>query len=76
MYNLTYIPQRQANTMRENPNWIWYCENHHGTCYWNNVTGEIMWVCDDEKMVKLMKNYESKRNVGQVADAVSNLEFK
>lgn len=29
--------------------WEWICENHNGSCHWNNVTGELIWMADDGK---------------------------
>lgn len=25
-----------------------FCENHHGNCYWNKATGEILWYANEE----------------------------
>jgi hypothetical protein len=31
----------------EKKGWEFVCENHHGTAYWNGITGEFCWVSQE-----------------------------
>jgi hypothetical protein len=30
-------------------NWVFFAENLYGSVYWNEVTGEILWISDDDE---------------------------
>jgi len=58
MYKNTKISFEEAEKLRNDKNWISYCENHHGGCYWNKETGEIMWISNNginDNMERLIK---------------------
>ena len=56
MYKRTMISSKEAHEIRQKDTaWSDFCENHHGTCYWNSKTGEIMWTSDDEQKVQFWK---------------------
>jgi len=32
---------------KDKKNWDHFCENEHGTCFWNQNTGQIIWTGDE-----------------------------
>lgn len=49
MYKSVTIKPDQAYLIRKNNRgWLWFCQSVRGICYWNGITGEIMWI--DEKL--------------------------
>ena len=51
-YKSRKITAEESIEIRKNPGWDWFCENNYGTCYWNNITGEIIWEGDDESNIQ------------------------
>jgi hypothetical protein len=49
------ISYDKGSTIIENKGWDWICENNHGTCYWNKITGELMWLSDEENIARYSK---------------------
>lgn len=47
-YEHQAISNDEARKMCGHPNWVWFCENQHGTCFWNRATGEILWLAEKE----------------------------
>jgi hypothetical protein len=45
------ITLEEWDIVHKQPGWEWFCENHHGACYWNSKTGEIAWLDDEEDVV-------------------------
>lgn len=41
------------DNIRVRPGWEWICDNNTGTCYWNTLTGELLWVDEDEENSKI-----------------------
>lgn len=49
------IKDDAASALIKDKNWECVCENHHGACYWNRVTGELLWLAEMEGESNLSK---------------------
>lgn len=47
-YQNKAVSPEEASKIIESENWSMFCENGHGACYYNYVTGEIIWLGDEE----------------------------
>lgn len=50
-YKLHFISEDEATKLKNanGKGWNWICENNHGACCWNNITGELLWIPNGEK---------------------------
>jgi len=55
MYKSIKILINNAIILSNSSGWEWICENHHGECYWNEKTGELLWIPNDEKYARYQK---------------------
>ncbi len=49
MYLSKPVDGDQIVEIKKQKGWDHICENHHGSCYYNSVTGELIWEADEDE---------------------------
>ncbi len=64
MYKGCQLNSKQVTKLRKRDGWIQFAENNRGAVYWNELTGEILWLGDEES------------NAGLLMETVKELKIK